>query len=638
MGHNQNICIKLVREHLWGLLLLVALLLGSSFAVKTWKAKHPGSMTVIESQAMDMTVMKTPVGAVPVATEVVHLGKFTAKVRYTGSVVPLEEQIIYPRVEGWLKNLEVYNGDAIPKGRLIAVVDSPDLQTKLAEASAGHAAAASEIPKARFDAARMASERAAAQGEIDAAKGEVARAKATVSAAEKAVVQKQKEVKGSEANLEYWKAEIVRQEKLLKAGAVSLQEYQSEKAEATAAEAELENKQAMLDEAKADVEAAKAEVVSKQSMVSVAALRAAAAESAVAAAGQEIRQKSAMARQAGAMLNTAATVDSYRYIRAPFAGTLTKRYTSPGQFVTPSTAIASIVQIDKVRLQANVSDKDLAGIRVGAPITAHFAKDSNLAIDATVTSVSPLADQSSRTAVVEATVDNPGHKLVPGDSVTLDIAVSGVCDAITVPISAIVQKDGHDAVWIVKAEAAKGKKLYTCTMHPEVSSDKPGPCPKCNMQLVPKVGDGNKKAHLVMVNTGATSGDRVEIVTGLSDGDEVINQGNTYLKEGDTVFPTEWTVDGPKELPKAPGMDSTQSMPGMAHKPDSAVSVPQVKHESSETDSMPGMNRSPSPQPSPTRGEGVNRKWYVCPMHPHEMTHNPKDRCKICGMNLVEKK
>lgn len=163
----------------------------------------------------------------------------------------------------------------------------------------------------------------------------------------------------------------------------------------------------------------------------------------------------------------------------PFAGVVTKRISSPGQFVTPSTPIVNVVQMDQVRLQANVSDRDIDSIKVGAPVVAHFVKDPNLTVQARVTSVSPLSDQASRTATVEALVPNPGHKLVPGDAVTLDIAVSGNSDAISVPSSAIVQKDGMDAVWVARAEAPKGKMLYTCTMHPEVVQDHPGDCPKC---------------------------------------------------------------------------------------------------------------------------------------------------------------
>lgn len=554
---------KVAREHFWGLLLLVVLLIGSSLAIRAWKEKHPGSMSVLESQAMDMTAMKPPVGSVPVATEIVHLGRFSATVTYTGSVAPLQEQVVYPRVEGYLKSLTVYNGDAVSGGQLIALVDSPDLQSKVAEAMANRSAAASGIPTAQYNVAKMAAESVASRGEIEAAKSELARAKSMVAAAQKTVTQRQQEVKSASASLDYWKAEIAREEKLLNAGAVSTQEFQSEKAQAVAAEAELANKQAMLEEAKANVEAAKSDVAGKQSMVSVTKQRSSAAAAALSGADYEVRQKAAMAQQARAMASTAGTIDQYRYIRAPFAGMVTKRYVSPGQFVAPSTAIADIVQIEQVRLQANVSDSDVAAIKLGAPVVARFAKNAKLTLNAHVTSISPLADQASRTYVVEAVVPNPGRRLLPGDAVTLDISVSGSSDAISVPTSAIVQKDGMSAVWVVHAEAHKGKTTYYCTMHPEVTSDKPGLCPKCNMALVPKTSSGVNKARLIMVTTGATDGDRIEIVSGLKDNDEVIYRGNTYLRDGDTVSPTKWTSAAPGN--EKPSGDA-ESMPGMEMK------------------------------------------------------------------------
>lgn len=605
--------LKLLKEHFWGVLLIVVLLIGSGIVVRVWKAQHPGSMSVLESQAMDMGVMKPPVGAVPVATEVVHPGQFTAKVTYTGSVAPLQEQVVYPRVEGYLKNLSVYNGDRVIGNQLIGIVDSPDLQSRVAEAAAGHAAATSEIPTAQYNVARMSAERAAAQGEVQSAKSELGRARAMVVAAQRGVAQKQQDVKSAKANMDYWQAEIAREERLLKAGAVSVQEFQSEQAQATAAEAEYENKLAMLEEAKANVVAAQAYVTSKQSMVSVANQRASAASAALSGAGSEVRQKSAMARQARAMVATSSTVNQYRYIRAPFGGTVTKRYVSPGQFVTPSTAIANIVQMDQVRLQANVSDADLGSIRIGASVVARFAKNKNLTVNARVTAISPLADQASRTAVVEAMVPNPGHKLLPGDAVTLDIAVSGSSDAIAVPSSAIVQMDGMPAVWIARSEARKGKTIYYCTMHPEVTSDKPATCHKCNMDLVPKTSDGNKKAHLVTVSTGPSSGDRIEVLSGLKDGDEVIYQGNTYLKEGDTVFPTEWTADGPQRIPSAPGMDEVPVMSGMDH---------------SKMDSSKARLVSPKKPGS--------KQLYECPMHPQETSYDLNDECKLCGMKISQ--
>ncbi len=49
---------------------------------------------------------------------------------------------------------------------------------------------------------------------------------------------------------------------------------------------------------------------------------------------------------------------------------------------------------------------------------------------------------------------------------------------------AIFAQDGKSK----KADTVMMHKVYTCTMHPEVISDKPGKCPKCGMTLVEKKG------------------------------------------------------------------------------------------------------------------------------------------------------
>lgn len=539
-------------------MLLAVVILITVIGVSIWKARNPGSMTVLQTQSMDVAAMQPPTGAVPVATEVVHPGPFSAEVTYTGSVAPLQEQVIYPRVEGWLTDLRVYNGDRVARDQILAVIDSPDLQTRLAEASAGYQAAKRGIPVAQSDVAQARAEQAASQADVDAATDDLSRAEAMVSAAQKAVVQTQKEVKSAQANLDYWRAEIAREKRLLDAGAVSLQEYQLEKAQAVTAEAELENKQAKSEEAQANVKSFEAEVRSKQAGLRAARQRATKASAALVGSGRRVSQTQAMARQARASASTASVINEYRYIRAPFAGEVTLRYMSPGQFVTPSTAVLGVVQKDRIRLQANVADTDLPLIAIGAPVTATFKKYPDLVISGSVTSVSPQANQKSRTAIVEAIVPNPRHKLVPGDSVTMSITTSRARRVITVPVNAVVQFNGRDAVWVARTASMR---------------EMPMPSDERHGKPAPKTSDKTKTAHLVMVTTGATDGRRTEILSGLKNGDQVIYEGNIYLREGDAVFPTRWGPKGPLALPLPPAMEPMpgmggspeQTMPGMQH-------------------------------------------------------------------------
>lgn len=618
-------------QHKWSLAMLIGLFLISSWAVKHFR--RPGQMSVIESQAMDMTAMKPPTGSVPVATEFVHRAPFSAKVRYTGSVAPFTEQTIYPRIEGWLTGLNVYSGDAVRAGQVLAVLNAPDVQNKLAEATYGHVAALQGVPIAQADLARMKSERNAAHGEIQAAGRDVQAAKARVTAAQTMLSQMQKDLKSAQASQNYWTAEIRRERNLLRNGAVSQKEFDSEQAQAIAAEAEVENKQAKIEEAQANIQAAQAELANKQSQVQIARDRASAADAALSAASSMVSQKAAEANMAGAARNTAATFNRYRVIKAPFAGVVTKRYLNSGVLVNPGMAVLNIAQIDQVRLQANVAERDLSQITIGTEVTAKTQKDGRT-IRAVVSSISPLADQTSRTATVEAIVPNPDHSLIPGDFVSMQIATEQSVDAITVPSSAIVQKDGRDAVWTTRCLVSKGKPIYYCTMHPEVVSDKPGLCPKCNMKFEKKQADTGKVAHLVYVTTGKTDGERTEIISGVNEGDEVIYAGQRYLREGDAVTPTKWGQDGPAELPTPGGASSMENMPGMG---DARKGRQGEREKGSD---MPGMDRKESGRTeshashSSHTSHSPHQTLYTCPMHPEFVTSDPNALCPKCNMKV----
>ena len=75
-----------------------------------------------------------------------------------------------------------------------------------------------------------------------------------------------------------------------------------------------------------------------------------------------------MVSQARASLRTATIVRDYVEIVAPSSGHVVKRLVAPGVLVQPGMAILKITQIDRVRLQANVGEKDVTSIRLGSPV------------------------------------------------------------------------------------------------------------------------------------------------------------------------------------------------------------------------------------------------------------------------------
>src|SRR5262245_36776320 len=101
----------MLRHNFWALLTLVLVTVVSVVIVHM--LRKPAQMSVLESQAMDMTAMVPPKGAVPVAIASVVREPITGAVTYTGSVQAFNDEDVYPRVTGRVVKLPVYPGDIV---------------------------------------------------------------------------------------------------------------------------------------------------------------------------------------------------------------------------------------------------------------------------------------------------------------------------------------------------------------------------------------------------------------------------------------------------------------------------------------------------------------------------------------------
>lgn len=505
-----------LRVYAWSVLFLAAIAVVVIWVVSSHK--KPGQMTLIESQAMDMSAMKAPAGAVPVALESVATGTFEAAVTYAGTVVPYNEQEVVPRVEGWIETMPVYPGNAVRKGQLLARLSSQDVQ-QLSDSASAEAAAAD----------------ATAAGADD----EIAQAKQSVKAA-------RAELDGAKAEATFRDVELDRMNRLFEAGAVSRSELEQERAANASA-------QSMLTKAQAELN-------SSRRMFDGSARKKTA--------------MTAMARAGHARASSERATAGYLELRSLVDGVVTERLSSPGTLARAGSPILRVAQIDRVRLQANVSQSDAAHVMAGNPVEISTPRWPGATFHARVTSVFPAADPDSRTVVIEAVADNADRRYLPGDYVSMRIGAGSKDGVISVPDRTIGRwgNDGKPFVWVAVQSGPGNKPAYTCVMHPEVVSPKPGSCPKCGMDLVPKKTGSALTAHRVTVSLGPTNGERTVIASGLDSCDRVVIEGGADLNEGDSLFETKWTPEGPSSMPPAPvtesgGKNSKQNnmsnMPGM---------------------------------------------------------------------------
>lgn len=510
-----------LRKNFWGLATIVVVAVICIAIVKMFK--KPGQMTVIESQAMDMSAMLPPTGAVPVAIATVERKSVDGTITYTGTVQAFEDEDIYPRVTGRIVNMPVYPGDRVRKGDLLVQLDP---------------AGASEY-KARLDEAR--DEADAEMHNASIAKEEFKQKEFEYKAAREEEEAAEKSVAEAQASLEYWKPETERQKKLYEKEVVSLAEFQQEESYCKASMAKTEG-------AKAQLRAATNKRI--------------AAEAALNAATHHVGHQYLTAKKAKAAELNASLYDTYTRILAKDDAVITKRLISPGVVVNPGMQILKVAHMRQVRVQAEVSSDDAAKVKLGDSVSIKTSKDSPDSVEAKVTAIFPAADPTSRTITIEALVNNAReagarispvktvqqYYFLPGAYVVMKIT-TGSIKGLAIPSSAIMWTEGQAHVWKASGGSSSGPTKYSCMMHPEVVTDKPGNCPKCSMKLEPMERGGRKTAQLVTVKVGISNPDWTEITDGLSEDDQVIYAGYENLSQGSAIVKTEWGANGPVKLP-----------------------------------------------------------------------------------------
>ena len=549
-----------------GALAIVAVAALTGAAVRTFH--EPGQLDVINAQAMDMSAMRPPAGAALVSLESVKRGAVSDTVTYTGSVLAYNEQDVSARITGLVVALPVYPGDTVHAGQLVAQLDSAEVgaQTQQAERNAQAAQIGAQVAHLTHHVHHKAAlDQANAQ--VTEAQQGVSDAQAEAAADDAAISDVQAGVQSAQANADYWKTEIAREKQLADAGAVSKQEYQNELAQSQAAYAALSQARAKVTEALATDKAAHVKIQTAQSQVSAAnaGVRMAQADIIVAAGQSSQAEATALAAQSG--VDQAAIVQGYTRITAPSNGVVTQRPIAPGTLVQPGTVLLKIAEIDKVRVQANVSVGDVGSLQVGSPVQI-VMQDGGSPIDARVTSIFPSASPDTRTAVVEAVIDNPGHRILPGSFVSMKISKHEDGDQLMVPVSSIVAQDSQSYVWVAKGASTAAGPTYECVIcHIHYTAAQAAKFhyrdPMEGGKLVPIKGTGAAPAagpvtaHEVPVQVLGSDGEWAQVTSdALTADDKVVTQGIAGLSEGVRIASTAWGPDGPKSLPTAATADA----------------------------------------------------------------------------------
>jgi RND family efflux transporter MFP subunit len=226
------------------------------------------------------------------------------------------------------------------------------------------------------------------------------------------------------------------------------------------------------------------------------------AEAQVAAAKSNIRTAGQRTRVAQAEQTRVQTLHKYMTISAPFEGVVTKRYANAGSMIQAGTAsqtqampIVQLSQNNLLRLILPVPESAVSRVRVGE------------AVDVRVTSVGKtfpgrvarFADKiqpSTRTMDTEVDVPNPGLTLIPGMYAEVNLRVDERRNALSIPFDAVDRSGASARVFAVTSSGV---------------------------------------IQITTVTLGLENDQRVEVLSGLRDGDVVVVGRHAGLKDGQQV-------------------------------------------------------------------------------------------------------
>jgi membrane fusion protein, multidrug efflux system len=135
-------------------------------------------------------------------------------------------------------------------------------------------------------------------------------------------------------------------------------------------------------------------------------------------------------------------------IRAPFTGIVGERFVNVGQYVQPSTRVASLYNPDPLRLELTVPEASVAAIKVDTPVRFTVASYADQPFTGAIKFISPNVRPATRDLIVEALCPNPDGKLKPGMFAIAQLQV-GEKTVPVVPTTAVRKEESAARVFVV---------------------------------------------------------------------------------------------------------------------------------------------------------------------------------------------
>ncbi len=182
-------------------------------------------------------------------------------------------------------------------------------------------------------------------------------------------------------------------------------------------------------------------------------------------------------------------------LTSPISGILIKRLAEPGEIVSSGMPILVVSDISKIKVMAYIPESQLGLVRIGQDAEVQIAALGE-GFKGKVLEVSGMADPTTRAFTIKVEVDNPKNLIRPGMIADVTLASTQTENIISIPVSSVLRTpEGQSYIYVVEGDQAFQRNI----------------------------------------SLGALVGDKIEVVSGLNDGDKIVVGGQHKLTNGTKV-------------------------------------------------------------------------------------------------------
>jgi RND family efflux transporter MFP subunit len=175
--------------------------------------------------------------------------------------------------------------------------------------------------------------------------------------------------------------------------------------------------------------------------------------------------------------------------------------------VNTNTAIASVVEISRLKLVVNVVEKDLRMVNAGDVGIVEVDAYPGEKFNGRIARVAPVLDPATRTASIEIEIPNRDNRLKPGMYARISLTVEERKNTLLAPKTAVIDFEKQRGVWVPNQD---------------------------------------RRAQFVPITLGIEGPEHIEILSGLKEGDQFVTTGAAAVRNNDQLLIAgEAASDGP---------------------------------------------------------------------------------------------